>query len=235
MPLLAALEPPVTVALLAHELAHERNGDARRGRLVGSSLTSLSSTLDLLRPQPMCRVPGRWRFSMFLTNVLLWLCSQPPRLLLTLQAHLLYRDSQRAEYLADELAASVAGTDAVIGLHDTLLAKPAVEVTICRVTIANQRTISPSLLDDIRAAACEPDTSKRDERRRRARAERRRLDSTHPPIASRIAVLERRPTKPPVVVLDAAAEAALADELRRVMESHTRTLIDHDRGRMYYG
>jgi Zn-dependent protease with chaperone function len=234
VPLLASLDVDQTVALLAHELAHERNGDSRRSRVVGSSLASLSSALALLGRERTRGYRGLALLSLLFTNAVLWLCRQPFRGLLVLQAHLLYRDSQRAEYLADDLAASVAGTDAVIALHDTTLAVTAVEVAIRRVSLSNDRAGS-SLLDDIHTAARTADPAARTERRRLARAERRRLDGTHPTTASRIVVLQRRPARSASVVLDQNAKSALRDELRSVMQKHTHALIDHDRARLYYG
>ncbi len=67
LPLLVALEPQERVALIAHELAHERNGDGTRGLVVGSSLNGLGVLYGLLTlasadraPRP---APGRSRFA----------------------------------------------------------------------------------------------------------------------------------------------------------------------------
>jgi heat shock protein HtpX len=232
VPLLASLDVSQTIALLAHELAHERNGDARRGRIIGSSLASLSSVIGGLAPQRTQAFRGLAVLGVLLANALLWLCRQPLRGLLALQVHLLFRDSQRAEYLADDLAASVAGTDAVIALHDSTLAATSVQTIIRRVTLTDDRAGS-TLIDDLRAATSASDPEKRAERRRLARAERRRLDSTHPTTTSRIAVLEQRPSRRPTVVLDAGAEAALDAELHSVLTSYAADLIDYDSARLY--
>jgi hypothetical protein len=171
---------------------------------------------------------------MLLTNGLLHVCSQPFRGLLALQTHLLYRDSQRAEYLADDLSASVAGTDAVIALLDSMLAMRSVELVIRRATLTGERA-GPEMVADMRAATSSSDPASRAARRERARAERHRLDSTHPTTANRIAVLQQRRGRAPSVVLDASAESALSNELRGVIHRHLRALIDYDRGRLYYG
>jgi Zn-dependent protease with chaperone function len=234
IPLLASLDTGQTLALLAHELAHERNGDARRGLLVGSTLGSLSEAVDLFRGHRTPLGAQQWALVTLLTNGLLWLCSQPFRGLLALQAHLLYRDSQRAEYLADDLAASVAGTDAVIALLDSMLAMRSVQLVIRRVTLTGERA-GAEMVEDIRAATCSSDPAGRAARRERAKAERDRLDSTHPTTASRIAVLEQRAGRAPSFVLDATGESALSNELRRVIQGHLRALIDYDRSRLYYG
>jgi hypothetical protein len=46
LPLLMLLEPQQRVALVAHELAHERNGDATHGLVVGSSVRALAEFYD---------------------------------------------------------------------------------------------------------------------------------------------------------------------------------------------
>jgi Zn-dependent protease with chaperone function len=234
IPLLASLDTRETLALLAHELAHERNGDARRGLLVGSTLMSLSEAVNLFRPHPTPFGAHKWAFVMMLTNGLLRVCSQPFRGLLALQTHLLYRDSQRAEYFADDLSASVAGTDAMIALLDSMLAMRSIEMVIRRATLTGERA-GPEMVADMRAATSSSDPASRAARRDRARADRHRLDSTHPTTASRIAVLQQRPGRAASVVLDASAESALSNELRGVIQKNLRAMIDYDRGRLYYG
>lgn len=212
IPLLASLDIRETLALLAHELAHERNGDAQRGVLVGSTLISLSEAVDLFRPHRTPLGAHQWALVMLLTNGLLRACSLPFRGLLALQTHLLYRDSQRAEYLADDLSASVAGTDAVIALLDSMLAMRSVELVIRRATLTGERA-GREMVGDMRAATSSSDPASRAARRERARVERHRLDSTHPTTASRISVLQQRPGRAPAVVLEASAESALSNEL----------------------
>ena len=169
IPLLAALDTRETLALLAHELAHERNGDARRGLLVGSTLVSLSEAVDLFRAHRTPLGAHQWALVMLLTNGLLRHVSQPFRGLLALQTHLLYRDSQRAEYFADDLSASVAGTDAMIALLDSMLAMRSVQLVIRRVTLTGERA-GPEMVADMRAATSSSDPASR-RRRERARAQ----------------------------------------------------------------
>jgi heat shock protein HtpX len=188
VPLVAYLDSQQLVALLAHELAHERNGDVRRSRLVGSSLESIASVLDTLRPQRTVGYRGLAALAVPFTNLLLWLCRQPVRGLLVLQTHLLFRDSQRAEFLADDLAAGVAGTAAAVGLLDALLSRGSVEVAIRRVTLSGDRP-GLDVLDEISNAAARVDPDARAKQRISARTEHRRLTSTHPTTAGRIAVL----------------------------------------------
>src|SRR5205823_1107089 len=67
-------------------------------------------------------------------NAILWLLSRPARWLLLLQLHLLLRETQRAEYLADALAARVAGTTATVALQEKLLLEPTFAMVVQRQT-----------------------------------------------------------------------------------------------------
>ncbi len=94
LPLLAAVEPWEQVALIAHELAHGRNGDARRGLVVGSVVRGLAELYELIGPEPH---PGLGLFEWF-GNALFWIASRPVLWLLLLEQHLLLQDGRRAEY-----------------------------------------------------------------------------------------------------------------------------------------
>ena len=50
LPMLAALGPQQRVALIAHELGHDRNGDVIRGLFVGSAVNGLRALSWLLHP-----------------------------------------------------------------------------------------------------------------------------------------------------------------------------------------
>jgi len=239
VPLLAALNGKQTVALVAHELAHDRNGDARRGLLVGSTVQSLSTALYLLGPEarPFAAATGTAAGGIMsaaapLTNAVMWVLSRPVHWLLVLQAHLLYRDSQRAEYLADDIAATVAGTAAVVALHDVLLAGPDVVAAVRRAVLTGEHA-NAELFADVAAAAQDP--TQHEDRRRRARKERRRLAATHPPVTSRIAVLEQRRERLEKVFLDPGREGPLRAELSTTFPAHARTLIDRARDGLYRG
>ena len=114
MPLYAALSPQERVALLAHELAHGVNGDPNRGFFVGTALYSLAMWHDTIRGDEI--IVGS--ISGTITNTILRILSGVPWALYTLMAHLVWRDSPAAEYLADYLAAQTGGTNAEVSqLH----------------------------------------------------------------------------------------------------------------------
>jgi hypothetical protein len=83
-----------------------------------------------------------------LTNGLTWLLSRPVDAGLWLHAPLLLHDMRRAEFLADDAAAQVAGTDPVNALHERLLLYPAFAHAVQRAAVRG----GDDVLDQIRAA-----------------------------------------------------------------------------------
>jgi Zn-dependent protease with chaperone function len=212
LPLLIALTPAERVALIAHELSHGRNGDAGRGLFVGSAVNALLEQYFLLVPAGL---PG----GTFVIDAAMWVLSRPSRWLLQLEWHLLLHDSQRAEYIADVSAAGVAGTDAVISLHEKLL----LDSTFRGVVQRAARSES-DLFDELRLAVERVPERERLRRRRVARLESARLDASHPPTAKRIALLEQRPHvagnghNPPAQIID--------EELRPLRAALQERIID---------
>jgi Zn-dependent protease with chaperone function len=132
--LLAVLDPPELVALMAHELGHERNGDLRDGMVVGGAVNALAELYALMAPAggPLRGADAFIEAARPLAELLQKLVSLPLFGLLALEATLLLGDLRRAEFLADERAAHVAGTAVVIRLHERLLAHSAYDLALQR-------------------------------------------------------------------------------------------------------
>lgn len=115
MALWMSLSPRARIALLAHELAHDANGDSARGLWVGGAFQTIIGWYQIIVPDQV--------FSSNLSPFeiifyfLLYLLSRPIYFLIWLYILLLMYDSRRAEYLADELASRVVGTVTMIELH----------------------------------------------------------------------------------------------------------------------
>jgi Zn-dependent protease with chaperone function len=230
LPLLVALSPQEQVALIAHELAHARNGDASRGLLVGSAVRSLGELYYLVAPGGGV-VFAELTFLARAMNILYWLVSRPILGLLHLELHLLLRDTQRAEYYADALAARVAGTDATVGLLEKLLLEPTVRSVAQR--LVHDRDSDADVFDEItRAVAIVPERE-RERRRRVARLESARLDATHPPTGLRIRLLEDRPNQTAQLTLSPIEAAAIDQELRRFRGAFHDNLLDAYRDKLY--
>lgn len=116
-PMWQALDPQERVALLAHELAHDVNGDLSRSFFVGSAIDSLVNWYLLLVPDRGTTVGGLGgvvgRMVVSVIAELILLC-------VFFMGQLLLYERRRAEYLADYLSAQVAGTEAAISMLEKL-------------------------------------------------------------------------------------------------------------------
>jgi Zn-dependent protease with chaperone function len=240
LPLLTALAPQERVALVAHEQAHGRNGDPSRGLFVGTAVTGLVELYLLLQPSQGTTVWLRGRTSPrsgatvwdSIVRAVFWVVSRPVYWLLLLEAHLLLHELRRAEYLADELAARVAGTDATVSLAEMILLGPAFAAIVSRNVHAARRG-DTTIFAELGAAVAAVTSRERERRRRIAQLERSRLDHTHPPTALRIELLEQRPRLEPEVTLDAETSDAIDDELARYRKPVADRVVDDARDRIY--
>ncbi|WP_189168514.1 M48 family metallopeptidase [Pilimelia anulata] len=220
LPLWSALDPQERVALLGHELAHFVNGDVRRTRLTGSACATLAEVADLLAPAPHVGGDGTT------VGLLVLVADRVSRLLLRLAGRLVglahavlcwltLRDSQRAEYRADELAAAAAGTAATRRLLDKLIAAESLETVLCRSARAGGGPAQWRAEADAVLAG----------RRGRLAALRResvrtdaRLFASHPQPGLRAAMLDARPPQPLSVRLSPAEDARIDAELSPAAE-----------------
>jgi Zn-dependent protease with chaperone function len=232
LPLLAMLGHEERVALIGHELAHARNGDAQRGFVVGSAVDALVEFYRAIGPEHFggAREWSELAFFERLVNLFLWFVSRPVLGVLLLELHLLLRDSQRAEYYADALAARVAGTRAAIGLEEQMLLESTFRFAVQHTAHARN---GADLFAELERAVSGVPERERERRRRVARLEDARLDDTHPPTAKRLALLEsREPVDAAVVCSEEQAEAIDA-ELSAHRESVQAALLDDYRDSLY--
>jgi heat shock protein HtpX len=236
LPLLAMLPPQARVALIAHELAHARNGDSGRGLFVGSAIRALEELYALFSPDPHLSGAGEeYALGFFdrITNAAMWVVSRPILGLLYLELYLVLQDSQRAEYLADALAAGVAGTDAAILGHEQLLLDSTFQAAVQQA--AHDRGGDSDLFAALAARATDVPERERERRRRVARLEETRLGASHPPTARRLELLEARAAFAAKVTLDAERSEAIDRELEPMRAAIQRHLVDEYRDSLYYG
>ena len=229
LPLLMALDPQERVAVIAHELAHARNGDAARSFLVGGALQALEELFTSLRSGAGTLGYSDFRILEWVSRGLLWILSQPIAGLYYTLALLLLRDSHRAEYLADALAARVAGTAAEIGSDEKLLLSSLFETA----ALHAGRSDSRGVFEDLSRLMRDVPARERERRRRLARIEGVRLSSTHPPTARRMELLETRPSEPGRVFLDPDRAAAIDRELDPLRASIAASVADDYRAALY--
>lgn len=229
LPLLVCMEPQARAGVVAHELGHARNGDVRRGIVVGSAVAALEALHDAIAGE----TPWSDDAVETLTAIIRTPLAAPVRWLLLLEVALLLRDSQRAEYLADARAARAVGTFAMVDTHALLLLAPSA------MTIVHRRGVSSAgadgLLAELSHALLHATDDEREARREAARQEKSSLESTHPPMAQRIALLEARPVEPAKVWSDSARARRVDTELAPLGPQIERDMLDAYRGSLYSG
>ncbi len=237
LPLLSALEPQERVGLIAHEVAHAKNGDASRGLFVGSACRGLAQWYFVLAPHrarsPYHTGVANHRLAEHVANAMLWVLSRPPLLLFRLEVHLLLHDSRRSEYLADAIAAREAGTAAIVGVHEKLLLRGSFQQIVRQFAHPATRPENDDLFAAVRPALAAVPERERERRHRVALLEASSLGSTHPPTGQRIRLLEQRPIRSAQVVLSNADSDAIDGELAGLRPAFQRRLIENHRSSLY--
>lgn len=228
-PLTAVLAPDERVALLAHELAHGANGDPLRGQWLHGAIDAIVAWATALRPLSV----GHAGDGMPLGPVVS-LIALPVELALVALSELLLacarglwllvlRESQRAEYLADLLAAQAAGSAPMQRMLEALALQDEVQARLRRHALTQpDAPIGTSLREALLAVAAP-------QRALALAASRERLaqvDTTHPPTALRIEMIAAHPEQTALPLLDAAETEALAAEFDRLLASQQRELVN---------
>jgi Zn-dependent protease with chaperone function len=213
VPLFTVLTPQERVAILGHELAHSAHGDSSRSFVISGALHSLQTLREIF--------PGLYTVVVF--PMLLGVLAHYALL------HLVASDSQRAEYLADQLGAQVGGTGAMLGVLRKLHMSEAVMLSRDRYFERGEKT---GLFDAMKRKV---ESIPPRELERIGRVERlitSRLDASHPPTAYRIELLESRTAREPEIVLSDEDTKRLDDELAGVMPELEAIMRDNYKWRM---
>ncbi|GGM62123.1 hypothetical protein GCM10011608_54040 [Micromonospora sonchi] len=222
LPYWGSLGPQERVALLGHELGHFVNGDPRRMLLTQPAFRTLGEAADLLRPRNTGHRGGLLELlGAALAKVLLGTLSR-----LLAAGHLVLvclalRESQRAEYLADELSAKVAGSDGTTRLLDSTLRLESMALAVRRESLAGHGP------DRWRAAAAESLAAAADrlpQLRQLSVREEASLFASHPPAGLRRQMLASRDWHDPKVILTEARTERIDAELAREYERVRRQI-----------
>ncbi|SDC22127.1 Zn-dependent protease with chaperone function [Streptomyces prasinopilosus] len=228
LPLWEILTPRQRIALLGHELGHYGHGDVRHGLVVGTAYRSLTTWRYYFTPiaDP---TPGEMVVNLF--YVVPYSLLQGVLMLLD---QLTLRAAQRAEYLADSVAARAGSTEAAVGLMDRLLvadsAAAVLRIEANRVRAARRggrRTEDrEGELWEHLAARMDAIPEHEYERRRRAGVLRgHSVDSTHPPTHLRRECLLAGGSVPAAVAVDGERERRIAAELADARSTVARKIV----------
>ena len=227
-PLLAVLSSDEIIALIAHELAHGVNGDPLRGLYVGTAINTLSNWHDLLHPHTLIGSPIE--VFILLPRLVVYglakACEAVANLMLTFS----WQDSQRAEYLADYLAAGVSGSEAQLGVLGKFAFEATFQTTAQQFALGRQD--GGDLFEVFAENAAKLPERERVRLQRLERLPSSRVDTTHPPTVYRIDFQTARP-QTAKVRLSPEEAAALSQELSRTFPKLQKRLIDAFRASLY--
>jgi Zn-dependent protease with chaperone function len=113
----SGLEWDERCAVLAHEFGHNVNNDVRRKYLLATSIGALTVWINTLSPKTKVQHFPRALFTTLVRNPLRKLATRALQAQLRLSSGV----SRLAEYRADDISASVAGTDAAVRALDKAL------------------------------------------------------------------------------------------------------------------
>lgn len=214
LPLFEILTPQEKVAVLAHELAHGANGDVRRSFYIGSAIGSLVQWYFVVRPESLWAEDSGWvGFLMIPFAALMYGVSWLLYGVILLLEMLIYADSQRAEYLADYLASTVCGTEAMKSALGKLHGGA---VFVHQLQRAYLNKSMETFFRDFKEEATTLPQRERERIERVEMMEQSRLDVTHPPTKHRIEFLDHAVVDKEQYRLTSVDAAKLDKELSRL-------------------
>lgn len=185
-PIFYILNEMERVALLSHELAHDANNDMRRNGFIHGALEFLESWYIILRIEYNEVWIGG---ASAILNFFRWLICKAIISAWNLIHTLLWYNSQRAEYLADHLAATVSGCDAMVSTLEKLYYEATFSKTL---KMSLRFPTSTNIFDQF------ADSMKRVPQREIERIKRviqlrsSGIDSSHPPTVYRMEALKSK-------------------------------------------
>jgi heat shock protein HtpX len=211
IPMWLVLEPEQKVAMLGHEIGHFVNVGSRRSLMVQPALQTFAVLTDYTHfRESITQTSNRRHMNMFevVVRMVMRFVSTVFLMIHLALAALGMRDARRAEYLADGTASDVAGTEALIGLHERVLLLP----RIANVVAYNAET-KRSL--QWLGLAANIHSLRRDDVPVLGQATMRAtsLWDTHPPLGLRLRMAKAWPAQKPKVELTVAESAAIDREL----------------------
>jgi len=229
LPLMLLLDEAGRLGLLAHELSHGANGDPLRGRFLYAAVATLEQWAYVLRPSSIGSSAAGVDFGGPLASwaavpielAMLGLSRLIERVADTVRL-LVHRESQRAEYWADRIAASVVGSEAMARGLRAMAACDAAQDAQQRAAFDGGIRDLPALLRDVRTGMPASEYTRIE---RIWRREHTQVDLTHPPTSLRLDMLRSTP-QPAALTLPTELLAALQAELERLAHNAQRELTN---------
>jgi heat shock protein HtpX len=218
LPFWASLPPQQRLALLGHELGHFAAGDPRRGLLVQPAYRTLGTLAHVFRPSAGL---GSGRLLELIAAAVLGTLGRFFLMLQVLLVAVGQREAQRAEYLADEIGARIAGSAAAVGVLRNVLLHDVLPYSIAQVARSGESGAAWLSAAQGSRDALAADLPARSQLSIRDGAS---LFADHPPTGLRIRMLEARPVQDATLVLTEAEAVRIDEELRPCYDRCRRDL-----------
>lgn len=208
LPLWWILSDEEQIALVSHELGHLCNGDPTHGLIMGNAIATLDTWHYLFDWSEHARDMS---VSALIASPFVALLAQILNLIGAILRLLVFRESQRSEFLADDIAARIAGTEPVVDLLiKTGLGRhlPAA----CDKAQFGGDTLGRTSIQEFGKIVQGAPHREYERLRLEAQRDHSRVDSTHPPTGHRIALLKRW-HRLPVIALTPAQSNELKEEI----------------------
>lgn len=216
VPLWLSLNDQEKIALIAHELSHEANGDFGNSFLVGRAIQSLTKWYSALNPPIVIRGSHNF-FTMIFSGIVY-------AVFVALRWQL-FNESRRAEYLADWLAAEVSGTDSMVAILTKLNFSDEFPQFVKRM-MAMRR--NDHLLEKFRDYIANASPEKHESLSAERHAREALHDLTHPPLEFRIEFLNSRFVAEPKVQMTGEESAVLQRETIPIQSAVEDLLVKLD-------
>lgn len=229
-PLYFVLTHEEQTALLAHEIGHGINGDAQRGVFVHTAVQALQTWYEFLMPESLfSSEDGIAGIFMVPMNILLLGMAKLVELYLHLLLFLLFRESQRAEYLADQVASKAAGSNAVISLLEKFYWDGAYNMACQRTALNKGKSLLKELTNEIKAMP----QHEKERLHRLSVITSSTIDATHPPTPYRIEFIKQHGFETNQPMLSEMQSREIWTELSTLREAVEKAAIDNYRNRLY--
>lgn len=228
-PLLAALNSQERLAVIAHELSHGVNQDPLRSNYLHGAVETLATWGMSFRPRglgtmgegmpygPVVSLIGiPFELAMLAFSELMLRIASGFKLLVL-------RQSQRAEYLADRLAASVVGSQAMWQGLEKLYMVEHLNAALRRHALT---TPYEPLGDTLKNAVAHVSAEELESLRQASMASEWQVDSSHPPTALRVKMLQKQDQAATLHLMSEDEAAAFADEVERIVKLTEQELIN---------
>lgn len=225
LPLFSILDPEEQLAIIAHEFGHISNGDLTKTFYIGTALFTLQTWYEILDPVPVDEYDNLGLFEVPVYYFMAFLALIPYSVFLLL-VHLLYDDSQKGEYLADERAAKAVGYKYLISSMKKFQYADTFYLKIRELAVKkNSINLFDAVHEQIKLM---PDREK-ERLSRLAQLETSKLDSTHPPTFYRIQLLDKLKAAPPSLAVSKSTLAMMQKELETQQKRIQEEVIENYR------